>query len=107
MSLCIFSHYAEPKFNELLYLSNNPDVRNAVQNRKFRSGYHHFIEFGRYENRVHELLPSTTPKYINVYLKELARHFDKVVLVSNAQADGFPTVVVENEGFDFGMWKRF
>jgi hypothetical protein len=107
MSLCIFSHYAGLVFNETFYLENNPDVKQAVQNRKFSSGHRHFSEYGKHENRKHEFLPSVTPKYINVYLKELSKHFGKVILVSNAKVEtNFPVVIVENEGYDFGMWKK-
>ncbi|PSO48865.1 MAG: hypothetical protein BRC33_08475 [Cyanobacteria bacterium SW_9_44_58] len=39
-------------FDEQFYLSNNPDVENAVENGVFDSGFDHFLEFGLQENRA-------------------------------------------------------
>lgn len=42
---------ANPKFDEETYLRENPDVSAAVQNGQFKSGYEHYILFGRFEAR--------------------------------------------------------
>ena len=39
-------------FDEEFYLSNNPDVKNAVENNTFDSGFDHFLAFGIRENRA-------------------------------------------------------
>lgn len=38
-------------FNERSYLRCNPDVRRAVYRGEFRSGYEHYVKFGRREGR--------------------------------------------------------
>lgn len=43
---------APPGFSEERYLKNNPDVARAVKNGDFKSGFHHYILFGRTEGRV-------------------------------------------------------
>ena len=42
-----------PDFDELVYLSNNPDVAAAVQKREFSSGWEHFVKYGYHENRIY------------------------------------------------------
>jgi lipopolysaccharide biosynthesis protein len=63
---------------------------------------------------------STKPfieNYIFFYLKELARHYDSVFLITNKRHlpdrqlksldyIGITLVTVKNEGFDFGMWYK-
>lgn len=39
-------------FDEGFYLSNNPDVQNAVANGVFETGFEHFLEFGLSEGRA-------------------------------------------------------
>ena len=43
------------EFDETNYLLKNKDVANAVKNKIFQSGYHHFILHGINENRKREL----------------------------------------------------
>ncbi|MBD2547475.1 DUF7948 domain-containing protein [Planktothricoides raciborskii] len=38
-------------FDENYYLANNPDVAEAVSQRKYRSGWQHFLKYGRFEGR--------------------------------------------------------
>jgi len=38
-------------FDEKMYLECNPDVRRAVASGQFKSGFEHFVTFGRFENR--------------------------------------------------------
>ncbi|WP_414864938.1 radical SAM protein [Pseudomonas sp. IT-P12] len=40
------------EFDEQLYLAVNHDVRQAIANGSFPSGYHHYLLFGRFENRA-------------------------------------------------------
>lgn len=58
------------------------------------------------------------PYYVKFYLKELRRHFDQVVMLTNNDRDiesadiswletqGIDLMPVPNEGFDFGMWQK-
>jgi len=56
------------------------------------------------------------PYYVITYLKELKRHNDEVLLMTNQRDIGNETgymdslgirvTMVENEGFDFGMWSK-
>ncbi len=39
------------EFDEIFYLESNPDVKIAVVNGFFKSGYDHYLQFGRYEQR--------------------------------------------------------
>jgi uncharacterized repeat protein (TIGR01451 family) len=39
------------QFDEDYYLQQNPDVKKAVEKRKFRTGFAHFIEWGQIEGR--------------------------------------------------------
>jgi len=39
------------QFDEDYYLQENPDVKKAVEKRKFRTGFAHFIEWGQIEGR--------------------------------------------------------
>lgn len=41
-----------PDFDEKAYLSSNPDVAQAVQEGKFKSGAEHYIRFGKNEGRL-------------------------------------------------------
>jgi hypothetical protein len=45
-------------FNEDFYLSSNPDVRKAVNNKVFASGFHHWIMYGFCENRIFSFVNS-------------------------------------------------
>jgi hypothetical protein len=38
-------------FDEEYYLEANDDVRAAVEDRLFRSGYEHYLSLGRYQGR--------------------------------------------------------
>ncbi len=39
------------EFDETFYLESNPDVKVAVANGFFKSGYDHYLQFGRHEKR--------------------------------------------------------
>ena len=39
------------EFDEQGYLRQNPDVAQLVRQRKFSSGYEHYVKYGQYENR--------------------------------------------------------
>lgn len=39
-------------FDESFYLTQNPDVKSAVDSGAFASGYHHWVLFGQFENRT-------------------------------------------------------
>lgn len=39
------------EFDEEYYLEANDDVRAAVEDRLFRSGYEHYLSLGRYQSR--------------------------------------------------------
>lgn len=43
----------DPLYSEAVYLQHNPDVRSAVQNAVFPSGYRHFEKYGKNEGRVY------------------------------------------------------
>lgn len=43
--------YKNTHFNELYYFENNPDVKIAVANGVFQSGFDHYLKFGQFENR--------------------------------------------------------
>ena len=60
---------------------------------------------------------NTLPYYITVYLKELNKHFTKVVLLSSQanlqysdlqflKQENIQLILEKNEGFDFGLWKK-
>jgi len=42
---------ADSTFDENTYLERNPDVRRAVESGQFKSGFDHFMKFGRFEGR--------------------------------------------------------
>lgn len=42
---------ASGTFDEQAYLEQNPDVKSAVANGQFMSGFDHFMKFGKFENR--------------------------------------------------------
>lgn len=48
------------------------------------------------------------PHAVGIYLDELRRHNDHVILVSNSDAAyrGCTLLTVPNDGYDFGMWAR-
>jgi GT2 family glycosyltransferase len=39
------------EFSEYFYLASNPDIRQLIASRKFRNGYHHFLQLGAFELR--------------------------------------------------------
>ena len=45
----VFAKMGSDDFDEEIYLSSNPDVRDAVLNGYFRSGYDHYVKFGKVE----------------------------------------------------------
>ena len=60
---------------------------------------------------------NTLPYYITVYLKELNKHFTKVVLLSSQanlqysdlqflKQENIQLILEKNEGFDFGLWQK-
>jgi lipopolysaccharide biosynthesis protein len=60
---------------------------------------------------------NSLPYYITVYLKELNKHFTKVVLLSSQsnlqdsdlqflKAENIQLMIEKNEGFDFGLWYK-
>jgi len=49
IGVSVFSKKGSDKFDEEIYLSRNPDVREAVLNGYFRSGYDHYLQFGKSE----------------------------------------------------------
>lgn len=59
---------------------------------------------------------NTLPYYVEYYVIELKRHFDKVLFITNSKSDGnwkeslrvleVEVMQVDNEGFDFGMWYK-
>ena len=65
---------------------------------------------------MHYSVNETLPYYIQVYIQELSRHFDSVVVLSNNSKltqlkKDFPALVefqyFENKGYDFGMFYRY
>jgi len=42
-------------FSEASYLAANSDIADAIDSKKFRSGFHHYLAFGAAENRAAEL----------------------------------------------------
>ncbi len=49
------------------------------------------------------------PKYVRFYLEELSRQFDEVEIVTNYRhmdKCDWKVTMVENNGLDFGMWKK-
>ncbi len=44
-------------YDEQAYLANNPDVAKALKSHNWRSGYDHFVAFGRGEKRRYLILP--------------------------------------------------
>jgi len=56
------------------------------------------------------------PYYVLFYVKELKRHYDEFVFITNVKSDGFwkielealglEVMEVDNEGYDFGMWYK-
>ena len=55
------------------------------------------------------------PYYVLIYIKELSRHFDELVLVTNDRpitnlmelpAEGIKLIKVKNEGYDMGMFYK-
>ena len=55
------------------------------------------------------------PKYVSIYISELSKFFDQVILVSNQNSinsdllsanQNISTMFVENEGYDFGMFYK-
>ncbi|MGK7922412.1 MAG: hypothetical protein AB4080_20645 [Trichodesmium sp.] len=49
-SVALAENYTR-EFDEQGYLRQNPDVAELVQQRKFTSGYDHYVKYGQYENR--------------------------------------------------------
>ena len=49
-----FAFDAPNWFFEYGYLNCNPDIRNAVANGQFQSGWHHYRLYGRSENRRYQ-----------------------------------------------------
>ena len=54
-------------FNEQFYLKKNPDVLGAVKAGDFKSGWHHYLEFGYKEQRkgiinINDFLWPVTPQ---------------------------------------------
>lgn len=45
-------------FDEYFYLKTYPDVKTAIASGKIRSGWQHYIMYGRKENRKYRILPS-------------------------------------------------
>lgn len=65
---------------------------------------------------VHYSVKNTLPYYVEVYLKQLSGHFDKIkVLTNNPEInrdkyfidDKIDFIYLENRGYDFGMFYRY
>ncbi|MFC1849282.1 glycosyltransferase [candidate division CSSED10-310 bacterium] len=61
----------ERKFDEQKYLALYPEIAEAVQRGDMPSGYYHFINFGRSENRVAPKRPGG-PEFFVPYLERLS-----------------------------------
>lgn len=118
-------------FDEKYYLTENPDVASSMQRGWPRTAYEHFLLNGKTEGRkfrwrssvlklnsknkydkslcvfCHYSTSDKLPKYVEYYLKELSRHFDDVKIVCNNKINTtWDLTVYENEGLDFGMYKK-
>lgn len=65
---------------------------------------------------IHYSVADTVPYYVQIYIRELSRHFDKVnVLTNNSKLEQYKNLFAkntgfhffENRGYDFGMFYRF
>lgn len=52
-------HPSDENFNERAYLAANPDVAAAVRDKRFPSGWQHFVEYGRDEKRLQHFCHDT------------------------------------------------
>ena len=64
---------------------------------------------------MHYSTHSQVPRYVSIYIRELSKFFDQVILVSNQKSinsdllsanQNISTMFVENEGYDFGMFYK-
>ena len=76
-------------FDEVYYLSANPDVRAAVEDKIFRSGYEHYIKHGKDEGRS-PTRPSVQWMPQDWYVNEaaLTRSLAEATFANGVEVDG-------------------
>jgi MoaA/NifB/PqqE/SkfB family radical SAM enzyme len=60
------------QFDENYYLTNSPDVADAVARHQMQSGLDHFVNFGRKEGRPYRLLPKSDKRLVSDLHQALA-----------------------------------